>query len=218
MEIIGTFHVSENINGVDEQSKFLHESVQNLHEDASLVLMFSPQVETNTALTHLPFNVYERVYRGQQSFAELPVRIETEEAERIAVDDIAASGPSGGGGPKLSAELRRLDHAAGHLQRRLRILLEFVNGVRDGRVPWDNATLSKIDMAVSQLQSLNVDQQPGLQAALDKQESGIVAEALAAAASRNSLYLDNIANLFTAVTARGVPPSGYDLSDRMTDF
>jgi hypothetical protein len=174
-----------------------------MHEDASLIMNFNPSIQSGSVLSHLPFKVFERVYRGQQLFVELPVRVETEEAERIAVDDIVASGPSGSNGHKLGTELHRLDHAIEHLFKRLCILQEYLKAVNDGKAPWDHGTLSKIDMVVSQLQSIGSDQRQDLKAALENEETAITAGALAAALAKSSLYLENLARLHAVVTTHG---------------
>ena len=61
--------------------------------------------------------------KPQQVFVRLPFRVETTEAERIAIEHAAKSSPAGGvGGSTLVPHLQNVHRAASRLRTRIRLL------------------------------------------------------------------------------------------------
>ncbi|ORZ31360.1 maintenance of mitochondrial structure and function-domain-containing protein [Catenaria anguillulae PL171] len=107
----------------------------------------------------LPFIVYEGLldpHSGDVTFAEVPIKVETGEAERVAVAGVAKDAGTGGGasGP-LIAHLTSQRNALDMLQVRIKALLAYVDAVRAGTVPADHALLRQIASVTHQLPSIS---------------------------------------------------------------
>jgi len=85
-------------------------------------------------------------------FVKVPYKIETGEAERIAVDHVAKITPSGTAhGSQLTAYLMGVHNAISMLAVRIKILLQFLNAVKAGKIPKDHGLLRRVGSLCTQL-------------------------------------------------------------------
>lgn len=161
----------------DEESLHIHEQMQLPDDlDLSLLLIFNPKAETIGA--QLPLKAYELLFREKDTqFAEVAVRVETSDAERIGVDDIM-KGDQLQNGQQLDSHLVTEANAIDMFYRRLKILRDYVEEVKNGNVEPNHQVLRKINAfmsRVSQQRDLN------LQTLLDQQELSVLSAGLMSA-------------------------------------
>jgi len=110
----------------------------------------------------LPITVYESELhmiedKPTSLFVKVPYKIETGEAERIAVDHVARIMPSGTSaeGSLLSAHLLGVHNAVQMLAMRIKILLQFLEATKSGKVPRDHGLLRRIASLCNQLPAVD---------------------------------------------------------------
>ncbi|KAJ3576140.1 hypothetical protein NP233_g619 [Leucocoprinus birnbaumii] len=120
-----------------------------LHEQPTLAFVSSADVNAQT----LPFKAYEpsieikeRISRSV--FIEVPYKVETGEAERIAVDWTAKGG---GSGTSLESHLQTQRSAVKMLHERILVLVKYVTDVIAGQAQKDHATLRSLTALVASL-------------------------------------------------------------------
>ncbi|KAH7914473.1 maintenance of mitochondrial structure and function-domain-containing protein [Hygrophoropsis aurantiaca] len=101
----------------------------------------------------LPFKAYEptieiRDKKTRSVFIEAVYKVETGEAERIAVDWTAKGG---GGGTSLESHLQTQRAAVKMLHERILVLVQYVTDVLAGQVPNDHTTLRSLSALVASL-------------------------------------------------------------------
>lgn len=148
-EFLGWFHILPNLPMHPVHlSLSIHEQISQVCDNPILVVM-NPE-EDHLASSELPFRAYEPIYRDMKiEFVEIPIKIETGEAERIAVDDIVKGADSSTYG--LSSHLSTQNNALRIFHQRLRVVRDFMNGVKNGKFPPDYELLRRIDSFTSQL-------------------------------------------------------------------
>ncbi|KAK7538339.1 uncharacterized protein J3D65DRAFT_621693 [Phyllosticta citribraziliensis] len=134
----------------------IHEYIQNVHNETSLLLLFNPEsvLEGNATGGRLPLGVYESLWEGssgsndkgaamdidgatpgqgkQLKFRELTYAVETGEAEMIAVDFVAKGGGNATEIPKATATAGPSDAGKGKGKKKA----ENVNGaINEDSVP-----------------------------------------------------------------------------------
>ncbi|KAH7929389.1 Mov34-domain-containing protein [Leucogyrophana mollusca] len=120
-----------------------------------LVLQPSSIAPTSSDITGqtLPFKAYEptieiRDKKTRSVFIEAAYKVETGEAERIAVDWTAKGG---GGGTTLESHLQTQRAAVKMLHERILVLVQYVANVVSGQVPKDHTTLRSLSALLSSL-------------------------------------------------------------------
>ncbi|KAG0709093.1 maintenance of mitochondrial structure and function-domain-containing protein [Suillus ampliporus] len=101
----------------------------------------------------LPFKAYEptieiRDKKTRSVFIEAPYKVETGEAERIAVDWTAKGG---GGSTSLESHLQAQRAAVKMLHERILVLVQYVTNVITGQVPTDHTTLRSLSALIASL-------------------------------------------------------------------
>jgi COP9 signalosome complex subunit 6 len=111
----------------------------------------------------LPIQVYEAELRvvddvPQFEFVARKYQIETEESERVAVDEIArVNVGSGDAGSKLSAHLTSLRNAINMLNLRVDVLVAYLDAVQRGEIEADQAILRQVSALCAQLPTVDSD-------------------------------------------------------------
>lgn len=120
-----------------------------------LVLQCSASSSSTTDITGqtLPFRAYEpsveiRERRTRSVFIEVPFRVETGEAERIAVDWTARGG---GGSTSLESHLHTQQAAVKMLHERILVLVQYVANAIAGQVPKDHTILRSLSALIASL-------------------------------------------------------------------
>ncbi|XP_006454733.1 hypothetical protein AGABI2DRAFT_189980 [Agaricus bisporus var. bisporus H97] len=115
----------------------------------TLTIVSSADVNAQT----LPFKAYEpsieiKDRTSRSVFIEVPYKVETGEAERIAVDWTAKGG---GSGTSLDSHLQTQRSAVKMLHERIMVLVKYVSDVIAGQATKDHATLRALSALVASL-------------------------------------------------------------------
>lgn len=136
-----------------QHSLAIHEQIAQVCDNPILMIMNPEESQhdnTTTTSGELPLRAYEPIYKDLKiEFVEIPVRIETGEAERIAVDDLVKGADSSTYG--LSSHLATQNNALRMFHQRLRVIQEYMTGVRTGKYPPEYELLRRIDSFTCQL-------------------------------------------------------------------
>ncbi|KXN83613.1 COP9 signalosome complex subunit 6 [Leucoagaricus sp. SymC.cos] len=134
----------------------LHEQFTN-YCSAPLLLILQPTLafvsSADVNAQTLPFKAYEpsieiKERTSRSVFIEVPYKVETGEAERIAVDWTAKGG---GSGTSLDSHLQTQRSAVKMLHERILVLVKYVTDVIAGQAPKDHATLRSLAALVASL-------------------------------------------------------------------
>jgi len=113
----------------------------------------------------LPISVFESELRMIEDkptmlFVKVPYRIETGEAERIGVDQVARITPGAGAitGSALTSHLMGVHNAISMLNVRVKLLLKYLDGIRTGSIPADHGTLRRVASLCNQLPATDTAQ------------------------------------------------------------
>jgi COP9 signalosome complex subunit 6 len=127
--------------------------------ESPVFLLLNPAI--SLVARDLPIAMYESEVRivGDTPtliFARTTYKIETGEAERIAVDHVAHAAPVGGlEGTKLSTHSLSLQNAVRMLSQRVRIMQKYVEDTDKGVTPPDHALLAQIASLTNQLPTID---------------------------------------------------------------
>lgn len=122
-----------------------------------LLLVLQPSMITSSSSDitgqTLPFKAYEptieiRDKKTRSVFIEAPYKVETGEAERIAVDWTAKGG---GGSTSLESHLHAQRAAVKMLHERILVLVQYVTNVIAGQIPTDHTTLRSLSALIASL-------------------------------------------------------------------
>jgi len=128
--------------------------------ESPLYLLLDPIIPQHHR-KELPINIYEselRIVKDEPTyvFSKAPYKIETGEAERIAVDHIAHVSPTGGdGGSMLVAHLSGMQSAIKMLHLRIKSILQFIDSTQKGEIPFDHAIMRQIASMTQLLPCVN---------------------------------------------------------------
>lgn len=130
-EIVGWFHILPDLPMHPvELSLSIHEQISLICDNPVLMIM-NPE-ENDSASSDLPVRAYFPLYRDMKTeFVEISVKIETGEAERVAVDDIVKGADSSTYG--LASHLSTQNNALRMFHKRLRVVCQYMNGVKTGK-------------------------------------------------------------------------------------
>jgi len=133
--------------------------------ESPLYLVLDPIAAGRKQTKELPVMIYEsliHIVNEQPTwfFVKVPYKIETGEAERIAVDHVARINPTGSSsdGSLLAAHLLGVHNAIHMLSMRIKILTQYLEAVKSGKVPKDHGLLRKVGALCNQLPA--IDTQP----------------------------------------------------------
>jgi len=154
-EILGWYSTGKGVENYDLQ---IHQQVEQFNE-APLFLMLNPEPAPGSR--ELPLSLLETTIRGGGDdkptivFTKVGYRVETTEAERIAVDHL--QNVSAGGRSLLTSHLSTLHSAIKMLNLRIKVLLQFAKASQTGQVPRDEGILRQINALVQQLPAIDTD-------------------------------------------------------------
>jgi len=148
-------------NQVQNADVGIHKQIMEVNESPLYLLMDAPACLKPTT-KDLPITVFESELHMVDDtptllFVRIPYKIETGEAERISVDHIAKVTPTGGEGSSLSGHLMHTHNAISMLNMRIKILVNFLEAAKAGKIPKDHALLRRISMLTSQLPAIDND-------------------------------------------------------------
>ncbi|WIA21756.1 hypothetical protein OEZ85_000918 [Tetradesmus obliquus] len=142
-----------------EQHLAVHRKISEFNE-SPLLLLLDPVIDHSRK--DLPIDVYEtelHVVDGvpQTIFVKANYSMETSDAERIGVDQVAKILPSGraSGSEQLTAHLTSLHSAIKMLVAKLSIIQQEVAAVADGSVPFPHAMMRQVNSLVASLPALD---------------------------------------------------------------
>ncbi|KAK7064535.1 COP9 signalosome complex subunit 6 [Favolaschia claudopus] len=122
-----------------------------------LLLLLQPSISlvasSDVNAQNLPFKAYEptielRDRKSRSVYIEVPYKVETGEAERIAVDWTARGG---GSGTSLESHLQTQRAAVKMLHDRIMVLVKYVSDVVAGQAVKDHATLRSLSALIASL-------------------------------------------------------------------
>ncbi|KAK3278096.1 hypothetical protein CYMTET_13936 [Cymbomonas tetramitiformis] len=155
-DVIGWY--STGCDLVDEDMQ-IHKSMTAINESPVLLLL-NPSIGNTDK--ELPIKIFEselHVIDGVPSliFAESNYTIETVEAERIAVDQIARIQPSGNGtnSTQLTTHLTGMHSAIKMLHSRIQCITQYLEEVSRGEKPYDHALLRQVASLTRQLPAVD---------------------------------------------------------------
>lgn len=148
-------------NQVQNADVAIHKQIMEINESPLYLLMDAPAC-LKPATKDLPITIFESELHMVEDnptllFVKIPYKIETGEAERISVDHIAKVTPTGGEGSSLSGHLMHTHNAISMLNMRIKILVNFLEATKGGKIPKDHALLRRISMLTSQLPAIDND-------------------------------------------------------------
>ncbi|KAF6257728.1 COP9 signalosome subunit 6 [Scenedesmus sp. NREL 46B-D3] len=142
-----------------ERHLTLHRKISEYNE-SPLLLLLDPVIDQNRK--DLPLDVFEtelHVVAGvpQTIFVKANYSMETSDAERIGVDQVAKILPSGkaSGSEQLTAHLTALHSAIQMLVSKLSVIQQQVAQVADGRAPFPHAMMRQVNSLVCSLPALD---------------------------------------------------------------
>ncbi|KAF9270529.1 hypothetical protein L218DRAFT_914658 [Marasmius fiardii PR-910] len=171
-----------------------------------------PQNTADGTTSDLPFKAYEATFeireRSSRSvFVEATYKVETGEAERIAVDWTARGG---GSGTSLESHLQTQRAAVKMLHDRILILVQYVTDVIAEKAPLDNDILRSISALMA---SLPATENKTFRQEFDTEYEDVQLTAFLSSLTQSTNILNEIVNkhLFTTSTSRG---DGYGAGRR----
>lgn len=156
-EILGWYSTGKNVESYDLQ---IHQQVELLNE-TPLFLLLDPAPAPGSR--ELPISFFETtVVKGAKDdkpslvFTKVAYRVETTEAERIAVDQL--QNISTGGKSLLTSHLSTLHSAVKMLNLRIKTIVNYLKATQSGQFPErDEAILRQINGLCQQLPAIDTD-------------------------------------------------------------
>ena len=152
LEVIGWYSTGDKIQENDMQT---HKLISEINE-SPVFLLLDPKI--SEASRDLPIMLYEtelHVIEGvpSQIFVQAKYTVDSLEAERVAVDQVARIVPSGkaSSSEQLSSHMTGMQNAIKMLRDRIAVVLETVKLMRDGKVAYDHELLREISSLVRRL-------------------------------------------------------------------
>lgn len=142
----------------EESDMNIHKALMDINESPVYVLL-NPSV--NPAQKDLPVTIFESELHVIDSMPQLifvrsSYTIETVEAERISVDHVAHLKPSDGGSAatQLAAHLTGIHSAVKMLNRRIRVLYQYLLSMQNGDMPCDHSLLRQVSSLLRRLPTI----------------------------------------------------------------
>jgi len=155
-ELLGWYSTSPNIQSYDME---VHQQLMKFNE-SPLYLILDPII--NPLSRELPLTLVEAGIKIENDtpilrFAKVPYKIETTDAERIAVDHVAKSNNSSDEGSKLTSHLFNMHNAIKMLNMRIKLLVTFLHAQKSGEIPYDYSLLRRINSLTNLLPAIDGD-------------------------------------------------------------
>ncbi|KAI9092192.1 maintenance of mitochondrial structure and function-domain-containing protein [Phlyctochytrium arcticum] len=150
-ELMGWYSTGSNPSA---QDVVLHQQVTEFNE-SPLFLQLNPVAPANSK--EFPISIYEPnlTAHAQLTFTKSQYKIETGEAERIAVDHVAhIKNETSEKTSTLTAALVGQKNAIKMLHSRVQIICHYVNDVRSGSLPMDHNVMRQISSLTSRLPTI----------------------------------------------------------------
>jgi len=157
-EFMGWYSTGQGVVPADME---IHKQISLFNENP-LYLHLNPMI--TSAMRELPISIYESELRmvddtPTQLFVKVPYKIETGEAERISVDHIARITPTEGGtGSALVSHMTAVYNAITMLNQRIKILTNFIEATKGGKIPTDHGLLRRVASLANQLPAIDTAQ------------------------------------------------------------
>ena len=152
LEVIGWYSTGDKIQENDLQT---HKTISEINE-SPVFLLLDPTI--SAANRDLPIKLYEtemHVIEGipSQIFVQAKYTVDSLEAERIAVDQVARIVPSGKASSteQLSSHMTGMQNAIKMLRMRISTILGVVKQMKEGKIPYDHGLLREISSLVRRL-------------------------------------------------------------------
>ncbi|KAF5827947.1 maintenance of mitochondrial structure and function-domain-containing protein [Dunaliella salina] len=158
LDVMGWYATGESLQ---PQHMEVNKVIMAINE-SPVFLLLNPKVDL--ARKDLPVSLYEteHVFEGthKQTFVKSSYTVETSDAERIGVDQVAKITSTGKatGSEQLSAHLSGLHSAIKMLVQRVRLVQEVVSNMRLGSLPYHDALLRKVSSLVASLPTMDTEQ------------------------------------------------------------
>jgi len=136
----------------------IHKQIMTYNE-SPLFLLLDPLAASTSK--ELPITIFESELHiindsPTMMFAKTPYKIETGEAERIAVDHIAhVTAANATEGSKLTAHLMGLHNAIKMLNIRVKVIVQFLEATHKGQIPTDHTIVRQIASLCNQLPAMD---------------------------------------------------------------
>ncbi|DBA83566.1 TPA: hypothetical protein ACH3X2_006482 [Trebouxia sp. C0005] len=140
----------------------IHRKIMELNESPVFLLFHTQQ---NVVRKDLPVSLYESELhvvddRPSFIFVQAKFTVETSEAERIGVNQVAKVHATGNptGTDQLAAHLTAIQSALKMLSGRIGVLYQHVQKMQDGQVPYDHALLRQASSLLRRLPAMDSKQ------------------------------------------------------------
>ncbi|DBB04951.1 TPA: hypothetical protein ACH3X3_010232 [Trebouxia sp. C0006] len=159
LDIVGWYATGED---VQEADMLIHRKIMELNESPVFLLFHTQQ---NVIRKDLPVSLYESELhvvddRPSFIFVQAKFTVETSEAERIGVNQVAKVHATGNptGTDQLAAHLTAIQSALKMLSGRIGILYQHIQKMQDGLVPYDHALLRQASSLLRRLPAMDSKQ------------------------------------------------------------
>jgi len=160
LEFLGWYSTGQTVTPADIET---HKQYLEVNENP-LFLLLDTAACARPDTKDLPIYLFESELRMLEDkpttlFVKVSYKIETGEAERIGVDQVARITPGGGGsGSNLTAHLLGVHNAISMLNVRVKLLLRYLESVKSGSIPADHGTLRRVASLCNQLPATDTPQ------------------------------------------------------------
>ncbi|KIS72227.1 uncharacterized protein UMAG_11451 [Mycosarcoma maydis] len=205
LDLLGWYTVGEVPTPQDLE---VHKQLLAYNETPLLVQLHQTvaSFENAEANGELPIRVYESVVELVQGettnfFVPAGYKIETGEAERIAVDYASKAGAeSGGDHDSMLAGMQAQHSAITKLNDRIRQVLTYLEAVKDGQAGWDHQALRQIQTVVANLPQTVL---PELQEELLREHNDVLLTNYLSVLTESLHTMNELSDKFEVVQAAG---------------
>ncbi|KAI8333210.1 maintenance of mitochondrial structure and function-domain-containing protein [Choanephora cucurbitarum] len=149
LDFMGWYSLGSTPNETDLK---LHEQFLQINESALFLQLDPSSLVTDSNIRDFPVSIYESIFdivneRTRLAFIKAAYRVETGEAECIAVDHVAKPSTSSadtGLGNTLIAHLTTQRNAIAMLHTRIQFLLRYLQDAESGQIPMDHDIVRQI--------------------------------------------------------------------------
>mmetsp|Transcript_16050 Transcript_16050/g.34706 ORF Transcript_16050/g.34706 Transcript_16050/m.34706 type:complete len:305 (-) Transcript_16050:43-957(-) len=159
LDVVGWYTTGQDL---EEADKAVNRKIMEINE-SPVVMLLNPRVDHTRK--DLPITLFEselRVVDGNPSqvFVKAHYTVETSDAERIGVDQVAKILPSGkaSGSEQLTAHLIGMHSAIKMLNSRVRLIQQLLQKMQSGEVPFNHALVRKMSSLVHSLPAMDSPQ------------------------------------------------------------
>jgi COP9 signalosome complex subunit 6 len=160
LEFLGWYSTSQSVLLTDIE---VHKQFFDINENP-LYLLLDPLMVNRPDVKEIPIFIFESELRmindkPTNLFVKVPYKIETNDAERLAIDHVARITPTGStSGSNLTSHLVGIHNAIFMLNTRIKILLKFLNTIKQNNISIDHGLLRRISSLCNQLPTIDTPQ------------------------------------------------------------